>query len=276
MPVRFEQFRVSLMIRPQKELFSGPDLDPEKYLRSVFLQPHRFEYRGIAFQYLPNTARSDRYIFGGIGRERSATEDVPTAQGFQEGTHVGWKAAFFALDPVNAEDGQKAAVEVDNKVGSPASLITALVGRINEENPDAPYNVEVQPIFDGQSFWQFAQEHRGQITELTFDMVVPNGLWNSAKTVKEEMQEAKERLKAQRVVNTIKSKDGINTDDERIKDAVDYAESGSAAIRAKTRTGRRYNSKNKTRTAVLDDEAGEGTALIVRAEFHIQRVLDRE
>lgn len=263
------------MVRPQKGLFTGPDAAPEKYLRSVFSEPRRFEYRGIAFQYLPNTTHSGRYIFGGIGRERAATEDVPTSEGFQEGTHVGWKACFIALDPVNAEDGQKVAIEVDVRVGAPASLIGTLVSRINEENPDAPYNIEVQPIFDGRTFWQFAQEHHGEITELTFDMVVPNGLWNSAKTVKQEMQEAKDRLKAQRVVNTIKSKDGINTDDERIKDAVDYAESGSAAIRAKTRNGRRYNSKNKTRTAVLDDEPGEETALVIRAELHIQRVFDR-
>jgi hypothetical protein len=278
MPIRFEQFRVSLILRDQKDLFQEETRpNPLGYLRTVFSEPRRFIYRKIAFQYLPDQTRlASQYIFGGIGRERMAPEDVPTAAGFVEATHKGWKASLLVLDPANGGDGQKLAMEVDLQVGSPASLLTALAGAINEANASALYTIEVQPIFDGRSFWQFAEEHRGNITELTLDLVAPNGFWNASRTVKEEMRELNRRLKAQRVVNTVKSDEGINTDDEGVHEAVEYAESGSGAVRARSREGRRYNSKSKTRTSYLDDADNPGETLVVRAELSIRRVLDRE
>lgn len=275
MPVRFELFRVSLMVRPQADLFVADEHDRETFLRRVFLTPYKFEYRGIPFQYLPYAVSVGPNVLGAIGRERVAVEDVPTADGFQEDVHIGWKASLLALDPTNSEDGQKIALQIDIRVGAPASLIDALVAEINRENPRALYNIEVQPIFDGRTFWQFAKEHENKITELTFDLVVPNGFWNASKSVKEEMRDAKERLRAQRVTNTVRSKDGLNTDDEGVRDAVEYAESGSGSIRAKTKEGRRFNSKSKTRTSTLD-EVDESESLVASAMLQLDQVFDRE
>jgi hypothetical protein len=59
-----------------------------------------------------------------------------------------WIAAGVVIDPRAHDDGQKAAIEDNWRVGKPASIFKSLTKRIN--NADEPYVIEANPIVDPQ------------------------------------------------------------------------------------------------------------------------------
>jgi hypothetical protein len=275
---QFQLLRLSLLPRPQPDLFSERrDPTREEYLRDVFGSPLIFKHYNSEFHYLPDAERTtDEAMIGRLGRQVTFDENLPPDQGLREISHAGWKACVIAVDPSDHEDGQKASIQLDQRVGTPVALFTTLVRAINETRPSAPYTIEASPIFDPETFWEFADENEGAVTSLTFEFTVPNGLWSAASSLKEELRQAKEKLGAQQVINTFKSDDGLETKAEQIKEAVEYAMEGSGVVKAKARKNRRFNSTEKPKTATLPDDSESSEHMIVRVARNLRKIFGRE
>lgn len=276
MPQRFQLFRLSLLKRIERTLFvEGPDPTREEYLRHVFSHGVALTHYQTPFHYQPDPTRSGLSgLIGRLGRAVVLDENRPPEEGLEEASHETWKAAILVLDPTDHEDGQKLSLEIDPQVGKPMAILGSLIHQINETNPDSPYTIEAEPIFDPETFWDFASENAGQITSLTFEFVAPNGLWGTADKLKAELRAAREKTGAQKIINTFKSEDGLKTDDEGIAEAVDYAMSGSGEIRAKAKNGAKFNSTMRPKTVSLPDDDTE-EALIVRVARQIAAALGR-
>lgn len=274
MGVRFDLFRMTLLDRTDPELFA-PDESREEFLRRVFSTSLDFSHHGKPFWYRPAGRKEEDAVFGRVGRRVILDENLPPEKGLGETTHEGWRACVVAVDPRNHRDGQKLAIERDRTVGGPVAIANALAKAINVKHADANFSVEISPIFDARTFWEFAKNHQGEIVSLTFDLVVPNGLWTSDKNIRDEMAEVRDELNGQEVVTTIKAPYGINTHSKRVEDAVSYAESGSGTISAKTRTGETYYSKSVPKSVIVDDVEKDRTKLIDRVANKLLQVFGR-
>lgn len=276
----YELFRLSLIESDQSELFSTRETR-EEYIRRIFGREWKFTHYKIRFHYLPASSVGQmtlgRYMLGHIGREIATIENLPPDEGFAEQIHEGWRACVVAIDPTDAGDGQKLALELNLQIATPLPLMRSLVKLINAENGERPYRIEIQPIFDAASFWSFAAINRGDIVRLSFDFVVPNGLWSAKTSLRDELKAAHDTMKAQEVSTTLKSHAGLNTDADPVKEAVEYAEKGSGSIKAKTRTGKVFSSTNKRkRTTIIFDAVGKTRSKLARAAMSLAKILDNE
>lgn len=275
---RFQLFRLSLTRTQQPDLF-GPDSDRSRseYLTSAFAKDRSFDHYGTQFYFRPdhNRSRPDGRL-GRLGREITVDENLPPEEDFLEVSHESWKACVVVIDPTDHADGQKASVQVDIRIGKPLSIFRTLVKAINEEERLAPYLITAEPIFDTSSFWEFASKNRGAITSITFEFTVPNGLWSANSSLREELNQAREHIRAQKVISTFKSEQAIDVESDQIREAVNYAGSGSGEFKAIARNNRRFNSANKSKiTTIPEGQFGEEST-IVKVARNIARVLGRE
>ncbi|MBJ6127597.1 hypothetical protein [Microvirga splendida] len=273
---RFELFRLSLVPRDQKRFFEE-EISREEYLRRAFSRDWIFQHYGTEFHYRSDAQLShSEALLGRLGRQVTFDENLPPEKGFAENSRDGWKACVLALDPRDHADGQKAALQIDRQVGTPYSLMISLAEAINQFYRDAPFQLEIQPIFDSSTFWRFAEENRGQVTSLTFEFVVPNGLWSANESVREGLARYREKISAQKVTTTFKSNEGLETDAEPIREAVSYAEKGSGSIKARALGNKRFSSKRQATVVTLDDSDSEEMSLVAKAARKITQVLGRE
>lgn len=223
-----------------------------------------------------HTDLATKVIIGKVGRKIYIPANASPEEDFDEQTHESWKASVIAIDPGPEIDGQKISVQKDNKIGKPFSILRSLAKEINK-NFLTPYTAEVQPIFSSQTFWEFAKKHKGNITSITFDFVVPNGIWNADSHLKDELRSAGETMNAEEVTTTIKSESGIITDSAPVEEALAYIEKGSGSATAKTRDGLTYSSTRKSKRAILQyDPVASPRAAIARALVSLAKILGHE
>lgn len=268
---RFDLFRFSLLPREQGDILNYPDPTREAYLRQIFSVPNQFTHYGTIFHYVPSEASGE--IVGRIGRSVIMEENLPPDVGLEDSQHETWKASVIVIDPTEHSDGQKVALEFDPQVGKTDSIMTSLVNAINEQNPVAAYHLEVAPISEASTFWQFANENKGSITVLSFTFVAPN-MFGGIDNITEEMRQFRDEEKAQQVKISLKSDEGIETNTDKIRNAVEYTTRGGGEIVARAKGGRSYNSKQKTRHVIMNEDGEE--PLLVRVARNITRVLGRE
>jgi hypothetical protein len=273
---RFELFRISVLERREATLFSDRNQTREDYLRLVFGARRKFIFYGTDFHFVPEEIQTrDDVIMARIGRPVAVEENRSPDEGFMETVHDGWKAAVVVIDPRHHEDGQKVAVAVDNKVGSPSGLIRELVNAINAADTHARWDIEVEPIVNAQSFWDFATKNKGAITSLTFEFVAPN-MFGGTDELSEELREFRRNENAEKVTIALSSKEGLDTTTARTKEAVDYAVQGCGKIKAKAKGGKRFNSTNRVETATLEDDSLPEEPSLVRLARLASRILGRE
>lgn len=277
MAERYDLFRLSLLPRQQRDAFEGPDPTREEYLRKVFGERRRFMHYGVEFHYVPSQRKglAGDAILGRVGRSVKSEENQSPDEEFVDIVRDAWKAVVIVVDPREHADGQKVAIEHDPKVGSTISLVGSLVASINEAYPRTAYNIEVAPIIDAESFWEFAEANRGQITTLTFEFVAPN-MFGGSDSITEELRSFRNVEHAQKVNITLASKEGLETDTLRTREAVDYAVKGGGKIRARTRGGRTYNSTKKVKTTTLPSDNLDDEPALVRAARLVTRIFGRE
>lgn len=274
---KFQLFRISLLLKSQKDAFEIEDASRENFLRRVFGTEFRFGHYGNAFFYEPVPDQADsQFLFGRLGRRRVVDENLPPDQHLEETSRESWKACIIVVDPTEHADGQKAAIEIEKEIGGPTALMSALAREINTQNVFSAYSLQVNPIFDASSFWQFADENYGRVTSLTFDFVAPNGLWSANTSLREELVELRKELKTHQVSTTFKSPEGLETNSERIEEAVEYAEKGSGRIRARAKGNRHFNSTEKPKIVTLEDDKAPRQGAIAKVKANLRRILGRE
>lgn len=275
---KFQLFRLSLLKPKQHDLFSsGQDPSRSEYLSRAFGIQHRFVHYKNEFHFKPAPVdTAEGALMGRLGRSVTFDENLSPEEGLVEVTHEGWKACVIVVDPSEHADGQKVSVQVDGRVGTPISILQALVDEINHRSQSSPYHIEVEPIFDSKDFWSFVEENRGNVTSITFEFIAPNGPWNTTSDIKDEMRAWREKVGAQKVITTFQSEDGLDTNSKEIGEAVDYIRKGSGKISAKARGNKRFSSKDKPKSATIEEDAEASESMIVRAARHIAKVLGRE
>lgn len=133
--------------------------------------------------------------------------------------------------------------------------------------------IEINPIFDASTFWAWAQKHDGRVTEVTFDVVAPNGLFNTNSSLRDELRGTREKTGAEEVVIGLKSSEGLATDSDPIRDAVEYTEKSGGRIRGKAKDGDRFSSTSRPKSTTIDGDRSDSEPLIVRAARSVNRIL---
>jgi len=249
----FTLFHLSLIQPKQIDLEEIPRTR-EDWLRSALSEGFEFEYRsGNTMHWVPLDP-VDECIFGLLERKRPHEHHLPPDRGGAEVVTDEWQGAYVLIDPTHHEDGQKAAVEND-VVGKPGALLGKLIEAINYRH-DKPYNIEFEPVFDSTSFWDFARSHDMILKNITFDFVVPN-MWGTKSSLDEDLKDTGEQTGAERVAVSLKGSDGIYTDNQKVKDGVEYSERGAGNIKANALDGTPYSSKSKSKTTKIPEVKGD-------------------
>lgn len=236
--------------RPQSDAFEhraadGSRFTREGWLRNIFGSSIQFQHRGETFHYEPESGPSTiTAIVGRIGRQVLIAENAPPEGHLAPTTHESWKAAIVLIDPTHHEDGQKAAVEHLPAVGKPVAIFESLASHINAGSE--PFILEANAIVPSESFWGFVQANEGQITSIQFEFIAPN-MFGEADDYDAEMRQMHQEEKAQKARLSLESRDGLNLQTKRVQRAADYAIKGAGSIGARTKKGRRFNSKDKAR-----------------------------
>lgn len=276
MSERFELFRLSVLQRRQKPLFPKPKTNREAYLRESFGTRRTFTFYGTEFHYVPEpTELHDDVIIGRIGRSVVIEENQSPDEGFLETIHDGWKASVVVIDPREHADGQKVAISIDPKVGTPFGLIKELVYVINCAARDAQWDIEVESIINPQNFWDFAKKNEGEITSLVFDFVAPN-MFGGSDDLSEELRAFRREENAQKITIALKSSDGLDTSTKRVKEGVDYAVKGCGTITAKTKKRKSFNSTKKVAITTLERGSLPNETLLEKVKRMATQVLGRE
>lgn len=246
----YEVFRLSLMLRDQRGI-SETAMSRQEHIERMFGETRTFEHWARPYTYTPQAAplaASDRAIIvGGIGRAFVETENAPPEEGFAPREHSGWRATAVLVDPREHEDGQKVAMRRDEKVGSSLQLLRAFADDYNEATKaTSPYVVDIEPIFDGSTFWSFVEENKGNVTTVAFRFVAPN-MWKGQEELEADVRDMRDKEGARKVEIVIKNPGGLRTDTPRIRQGVRYAERGGGSVTARSKNGKRFNSKKRSR-----------------------------
>ncbi len=251
---KFTLFHMSL-IEPRQPYIWAEDQTREEWLRHALAEPFEFSYRGDDVMYWVPREAVDECIFGLVERKKPHEHHRPPEEGGAETVSEVWQGAYILLDPTHHDDGQKVAIEND-VVGKPSSLLKMLVGAINARD-DRPYVIEFEPIFDSASFWEFANIHGKVLKSVEFDFVVPN-MWGAKNALDEDLKDTGQQTGAERVKVGLKGESGIYTDNQKIRDGVEYAERGAGKITAKAEDGDLYSSDEKPKTTKVPAVTGDG------------------
>jgi hypothetical protein len=258
--VRFELLHIAMLPRPQGELFgprtaSGAPPSREDWLREVFAAEQKFAHHGIDFHFVPESLEGP-LIGGRIGRRIRVVENEPPESGLHETERETWRAAAIVIDPTHHETGQRLAVEILTQVGRPGALLDSLCNSINARVPPEPYLIGAIEISDARSFWDFETAHRGQITVLTFEFVAPN-MFSIKDDLNEGLRDMRDHERMQKAKFQISNPDGLELDRKRIEAGVDLASKGGATLKAKTKTGGRFNSRDRSKKVTIPEQKGE-------------------
>jgi hypothetical protein len=83
--IRFQLFRLSLLLHEQMSLFDHEVISREEYLRGVFSQEYQFDHYGNRFHYQPDLARSSgNIVLGRVGRPMIIEETGPRRRGWEK------------------------------------------------------------------------------------------------------------------------------------------------------------------------------------------------
>lgn len=269
---KFTLFHLSLIERLQHSMFWF-DGTREEWLRFSLRDGFTFSHRKGELHWVPQ-GEENGSIVGLIQRSIKHARHEPPELGGAEVIADEWQGAYVIIDPTHHGDGQKAAVENDYKSGKPAALMNSLAAAINSR-PDARYHIAIEPLFDADGFWQFAARHGYVMKWINFDFVVPN-MWGTRGDLDRDLRDTGKQTGAQRVVVRLKGEDGVSTQNEKVKEGVEYVEKGAGTLTAKSLDGQPYNSNDTLKTTGVP--APEGTPAEKRTYFARlkDRILGRE
>jgi hypothetical protein len=255
---KFSLFHISLIPVREPNFETVRDITRELWLRKVLSEPFEFPYfAGETLHWVPQQNAMDLLV-GVIEKPRERIVHLPPDQGGAETVRQEWQGAYVIIDPTHHEDGQKMSVENDI-VGAPQSLVRYLMKYINGLN-ERPYETEARPIFDENNYLEFLEENGSLLNYVKFHFVVPN-MWNTSGNLDKELKETGNDTGTEEVDMTFKSRRGLRGDAKRVIDGVEYASRGAGYVRARSVTGKSFNSnlhpvQTKVETSESDAENG--------------------
>ncbi len=263
--MKLELVRWLLFYREQSDAFEfgrseRGSLSREEWLRTILSEKIEFIHMGSKFYFVPGGSFNGTIVVGRIGRKIIVKENEPPDQELRDTARDQWQAVDVIIDPTHHSDGQKIAVECNQKVGAPVSLLDSLANHINNiVEPPHPYRIDTNPILDPNDFMDFVRANKGEITSVTFELIAPN-MFGIRDALDREMDELKRNEKAQKAKITLENQDGLNLDTERVENTANHAAEGGGMIKARTKRGHAFNSKKKGKKVIIPDDEVNGVS----------------
>lgn len=264
--MRIDLLHVSLSPRKQRDLFGrgerAPSPSKEEWLREIFSQEIQFTHQKEQFYFVPETAvnqdtvipRGQKFVAGRIGRKTISTENEPPEARLNPIMREVWHASAVVIDPQPTDpDGQRVAMEFHPTVGDPAAVFDSLCDAINALRPPEFYNISSKPIFDDYDFWKFVNDNKDDINYVRFDLLAPN-MFDITGDIGEGIRTLEKHERIQSVGVELRSNDALELESERLGNLTEYVSKGGGSLRARTRTGKRFNSKRKSKHQFIKDE----------------------
>lgn len=247
-------YRFSLTEVDQLDCFDDEPKSREAFFKEWFTNPFEFKSHGdITILYRP-TQVDKTIITGCFARRTNKLIDCDPSDPFAKKEGIHWDLAAFFLNIGN--DEQVIALEHKNGVGKPSSLLNGLVNHLNDKTSLNAYVLSFYSVNNEGKFLETMKSHHakdGKITSITFDMVVPNPA-NISSPTKDALKNLKEKLNAEKVSETVSNPDGLNLDNNEVKDRESYIQTGGGDIVAKDGSSVVYNSKDQQKHIEIDDE----------------------
>lgn len=250
-------YRLSLSPRKEPTLFDGNDERFKRHSR----EEHLKLFFGSNLDYYPKKNSSLKYIAtdieetiitGVIARQINEVKRSDADDPFREVEGIEWETANLFLNI--GEDEQVIGVEVNRKISARSrTIIQDLVRAINDKSPEGSYKIDVFPMHSGDEFWEKVSDYGGQITSLSFDLVVPNPP-DATSATKEALRNLQEELNLRRVKETYENPEGLDLQNSFVKGREKYASSGGGDVKAKSGKETVYDSKDKVRKVYVDDD----------------------
>jgi hypothetical protein len=240
MPERkFTLFHFSMIPIAQTTFTMRTSDTREDWLRHALKNTFEFEHLGGAALHWVPQGIADECIVGLIQKTKLHELHDPPEKGGGEIAKEEWQGAYVMVDPTHHDEGQRIAVEND-VVGRPAALIKSLARYLNRQD-EAPYQIEIEPLWDASRFWAFARSHDNVVKRIDFDFVVPN-MWSTESDLDADLRETGKVTGAERVAVGFRSDHGVSTDNPKVREGVDYAERGAGTLSARAMDGSRFRS----------------------------------
>ena len=268
----FHFFHLSLVERSDASLFSIDLTSREANLRHVLSNNFQFVHRSKSFNWVLKDASED-YIIGIIQRKTEHTHHRPPEEGGDEITEPDWQGAIVIIDPRTHESGQALLFERDQRLGKSEAILASLFRHINGQIT-INYTIHCKPIFDGHTFWSFAENHGHKLQRISFKFVVPN-MWGTTTALEKELRDTAESTGADNVDVAFHGSDGVNTDTDRISQGIGYSEKGGGSITARAQNGKTYTSAGKTKSEKVKEEV-TGENLVEKLSRLARKLLGNE
>lgn len=224
---------------PNFDTFNGTR---ENWLRKSLSEKFNFIGRGGKDLVWVPKESSNHLIVGLIQGKKAHSFHEPPTSGGAETMDEFWQGAYLFLDPRHHEDGQKLAIEND-VLGMPRSLANSLLGHINQMF-DCPFVATAELIFDESDFWRFSEISGGKLKHIKFRFVVPN-MWGPQNDLEEDLKETGVETGSEQVEVTLRAKNGVGTNNEKVKTGVSYASRGAGSVEARNMEGKKFSSRTK-------------------------------
>ena len=269
----FHFFHLSLIERTYVSLFADDLQSREDNLRHVLSDNFQFSHRNKSFSWVAKDESRD-YIIGMIQRKIDHTHHRPPEEGGDEITEPDWQGAIVIIDPRTHDSGQVVLFEEDRRLGKSGAILTSMFKHINAQ-ASIKYLIHCKPIFDGQTFWSFAEAHGNKVQRISFKFIVPN-MWGTTSALEKELRDTAKTTGADSVDVTFHGSDGVSTDTDRVSQGVEYSERGGGSITARAKSGETYSSIGKTKSEKVEEEDVAGENLVEKLHGLARKMLGNE
>lgn len=219
------------------------------------------------YSYVPIPTKINRQdsFAGFIGKPVEESVNAGPEQLFALTKSKHYKASFVAIDV--AEDQQMIAFEKRHDVGNSRNIIDAMLHSYIRDIKGFSWHSDVEYLSSKKDFWRAAKEHRGQITELSFEFYPPNGLAGK-KAIKDFNTMVKEKTNSQTTKYSFKNPDGnVFPDGDFVEGAVEYASEGPGRITMKKGNKTLFNSRQGRQVKEVDESVVPRTGDSDRLKF---------
>ena len=236
---RFTLFHFSMIPIVQTSITMRTEDTREDWLRHALSNSFEFYHLGGATLHWVPQGAAEECVVGLIQKTKVHDLHEPPEKGGGEITTEEWQGAYVMVDPTHHDEGQRIAVEND-VVGKPTALIKSLAKYLNAHD-EAPYQIEIEPLWDASRFWAFAKLHDNLVKRIDFDFVVPN-MWTTESDLDADLKDTGNVTGAERVTVGFRSEHGVSTNNQKVKEGVEYAERGAGNLSARALDGTRFSS----------------------------------
>jgi hypothetical protein len=255
--MQFEIFRLSVVPQIRPPIIEYIDQTRPKKTRSEFLEnafenSYKFQHRRSTLVYKFDI-RDHHHVLAMIGRQIEKTGYGPPESSFQP-IKIDWWARSHVVFDLSAETtGQKVAVLRQGEVGEPFTVLKSLIDHINKKNKDEDWKIEFEPMASKSNFWKIYLEKQKSITQVKFDLVVPNILGAHGELT-EFAKQVWDQEHAQKFTLGLSADPGqLQLKTERLEAAVTYSHSGGGRATLKAKGKIVYDSHKEIVTREMKD-----------------------